>query len=110
MSLWAGKLGYSEQTEIKPGQWDDVITEVDARGDLLNRTEVLDRADSILPRYRTTTSISVLWREPRIPDSSIVYVTNKGTRWAISTIVHEFPKIVIYIGEEYDGPLPDGVA
>lgn len=103
---WAGKLGYSQQTEIKPGLWEDSITEVDALGELNQRTEALDSGDTVLPRYRTTTSVSVLSDGSQVPLSSVVYLTMRGDRFAVSSIVHQWPRIVYYVGEVYDGPLP----
>lgn len=40
-------------------------------------------------------------------NSNIRYITWKGERWQISTIVDEYPNIVIYIGEVYNGPTPE---
>jgi hypothetical protein len=99
---YSGKLGISEQTEVSPGVWEETITEVDVLGHVEQRTEMLAVADNILPRYATSTSISVLAR-PEAHDS-IVYATYLGKRWSVATIVTEFPKIRIYIGEEYHGP------
>lgn len=102
---YSGKLGLSEQTEVSPGIWEEIITEVDVLGQVEQRTEVLQSSDSVLPRYTTTTSISVLSRP--VPHNSIVYVTYLGKRWKPGSIVTEFPKIRIFIGEEYHGPIPE---
>jgi hypothetical protein len=102
---YSGKLGIAEQTERAPGIWEETITEVDVLGSVEQRTEVLDTSDSVLPRYTTTTSISVLARPEN--HASIRYVTYLGKRWEIGSIVTQFPKIVIYIGKEYHGPLPE---
>ena len=37
----------------------------------------------------------------------IRYITYKGIRWQIQSIVDEPPRIVIYIGEKYNGPTPE---
>lgn len=102
---YSGKLGISQPTEKKPGVWEETITEVDVLGTVEQRTEMLSTADSVLPRYATSTSISVLAR-PEAHDS-IVYATYLGKNWQIATIVTEYPKIRIFIGEEYHGPLPE---
>lgn len=101
------KLGIVEQSEVRPGIWEETVTEVPVLGDVRQRTEVLDGTDAVLPRYRTTTSISVPARGVGPQDNSnIRYITYRGFRWQISTIVDEPPKIVIYIGEVYNGPTP----
>lgn len=105
---WAGKLGFTQQTEIKPGVWEDVITAVDARGELKQRTEALDTGDEVLPQYRTTTSVSVL-SDGRWDPTTLAYLTNAGRNWTPGTVVHEYPRVTIYIGEEYRGPLAEPV-
>lgn len=104
---WAGKVGYAHQEETSPGNWEDVITEVDAKGILLQTTEPLDSGDSVLPRYRTTTSVSILANGRRVPSSGIRYITWDGERWQVSTVVRQPPRFVIYIGEVYRGPIPE---
>jgi hypothetical protein len=102
---YSGKLGIAEQSEVSPGVWEETITEDDVLGTIEQRTEVLSDNDSVLPRYRTTTSISVLsWPADR---SSIRYITLWGRRWTIGSLVEQFPKVVVYIGEEYHGPTPE---
>lgn len=101
---YSGALGVSEQAEVSPGVWEEVITEVPVLGRVEQRTEVLDGGDTILPKYRTTTSISVLSRV--MNHSEIRYVTFMGQRWVIASMVTNFPEITVYIGEEYHGPTP----
>lgn len=103
---WAGKIGYTQNTEIKPGIWDDVITEVSAMGDLVQTTEVL-RSEGVLGETATTTSISVVTDGKRVPLNKIKYVTFDGVRWQIASMVRQPPRLVIYLGEEYNGPLPE---
>lgn len=104
-----GKFGYSTgRVETDPGVWDDVITEVERIGEVVQRTEAFDVAGSVLPRYRTTTSISVLSDGPAMEDyTNLRYVQHKGQNWTIGSIVEEYPRLIIYIGEVYDGPTPE---
>lgn len=106
---YSGKLGLAEQTEVSPGVWEETITERDAIGEMVQRTETLESGDNVLPRYVTTTSVSVLALGVGPQDNSrIRYVTHTGKRWQIRSIVDEPPRIVIYFGEEYHGPKPVG--
>lgn len=101
-------LGTSGQVEEPPGVWEDIITEVPVLGTVKQTTEVLDGTSDILPRYHTTTSISVPARGVGPQDnSSIRYITYKGKRWQIASIVDDPPEIVIFMGEEYHGPTPE---
>src|SRR5262245_28550134 len=105
---YSGALGIVEQTEVRPGIWEETVIEVPVLGVVRQRTEVLDSADRILPAHSTTTSISVPGRGVGPQDNSnIRYITYKGIRWQIASIVDEPPRIVIFIGEKYNGPTPE---
>lgn len=102
---YSGKIGFSMQVETSPGVWDDQITERDYIGDVIQRTERLDAEGVILPRYRVTTSISVLSDgvlKERYSDAR--YVSLHGINWVIASIIHKFPRMEIYLAEEYNGP------
>lgn len=100
-----GKIGLADQKEISPGVWDDVITEVERFGTVVQSTETFDQVDSILPRVRTTTSVSVLDEGVLIDrQDDIRYVWFRGKRWSVASIVTQYPRIVIYLGERYNGP------
>lgn len=106
---YSGKLGFAQQVQVSPGVWDEVITEHDVLGDVVQRTEALASESSVLPVYRTTTSVSVPARGVGPQDNSMIrYVTYAGKRWTISSIVDQPPRLVLYIGEEYHGPIPNG--
>lgn len=104
---YSGKLGIAQQTEVRPGVWEETITERDVLGTVKQRTEVLEQGDNILPRYSTTTSISVLSRGLGPMDNSMLrYVTWLGKRWQIASTVTDYPHLTFFIREEYHGPVP----
>lgn len=104
---YSGKIGYAVETEVSPGLFEDVIVERDRLGKVEQRTEKLDTLESALPQYRNTTSISVLVppEDARLDD--IRYVTYKGYRWTVSSIVHQPPRVTLFIGDRYNGPTPE---
>lgn len=104
---YSGMLGFAETVEVTPGVWDDVITEESFIGDLVQRTEAFSTAESVLPQYRTTTSVSVLGHGVLAKNyANLRYVTLNGTSWETSSVVDQFPRIVVYFGEVYHGPFP----
>lgn len=105
---YSGKLGIVQQTETSPGIWEETVTEEDLVGDLVQSTETLVREDSIHPLVGTTTSVSVLSRSGvGLNDSSTMrYLTLRGKRFVITSIVDQHPRQIIYLGEEYNGPTP----
>lgn len=103
-----GKFGYSTgQTEVSPGVMEDVIVERDYIGDVVQVTEALDVAGSVLPVYRTTTSVSVI-SDGVLAESyaDLRYISYRGQLWTVSSVVDEWPRLVIYMGEVYNGPTP----
>ena len=104
---YSGKFGLASTEEITPGVWEDVITEIDRIGDVVQTTEAFDVAGSVLPQYRTTTSVSVV-SDGVLKENytDLRYVTFNGERWSIASVVEQPPRLVIYIGEVYNGPIP----
>jgi hypothetical protein len=102
---FAGKIGFGTSVEKAPGVWDDDIIERDYLGDVLQSTERLDSSTSVVPNYTTTTSISVL-SDGVLKErySDVRYVSYLGVRWKVSSIIHKWPRIEMFIGEEYNGP------
>lgn len=106
---YSGMFGYSEQVESAPGKFENVITEFPYLGRVEQRTENLAGEGEILPRYRTSTSISVLSRGVAVRENAdLAYVEWRGRRWVPASIVENYPEIKIFIGEEYNGPTPSG--
>lgn len=105
---YSGKFGYGQSEEVRPGIWEDVITERDHIGDVVQTTEAFDVSGSVLPQYRTTTSVSVL-SDGVLAESykSLRYVTHAGERWSVASAVLQPPRLVVYIGEVYNGPIPE---
>ncbi len=106
---YSGKLGVSEQKEVSPGVWEEEITERDFLGTVTSRSEAVEQGDMILPTYRVTTTVSGLARGlGQMDNSNLRYLTYAGRRWVIQTDQSKYPKLLLYIGEEYHGPVPTG--
>jgi hypothetical protein len=105
---FAGKIGFGTSVEKAPGVWDDLIIERDYLGEVLQSTERLDSSASVMPNYKTTTSISVL-SDGVLKErySDVRYINHMGVNWVVSSIIHKFPRMEMFIGEEYHGPTPE---
>lgn len=87
---------------------EDVITERPYLGTVEQRTETFNSSDSVLPQYGTTTSVSVL-SDGVLAENyrKIRYVAYMGENWNVASAVYQFPKLIVYLGGAYDGPLPE---
>jgi hypothetical protein len=101
---YSGWIGVASQSEVAPGVWEETLAFMPVLGTVKQTTEVLEGESDILPRYRTTTSISVVARGIGYLDNSdIRVITHKGKNWQIASIVDDPPEIVVFMGEEYHG-------
>lgn len=107
---YSGRLGIVEEQEVRPGVWEEVVTEQKVLGTMENtvaEARVID--GEIIPRITSTRSVSVPARGVGQRDNrSIRYATWAGRRWTITSVVDQYPNIVCYFGEVYSGPLPAG--
>lgn len=102
-------MGFSEPQQVRPGVWEDVITEVPKLADIQQRTETFNVEGNVIPEYKTTTTVSVLSQGPIKPDyTNLRYVLYAGERWFITSINHAPPRLTLFIGEVYNGPIPAG--
>lgn len=103
------QIGFGQSEEVRPGIWEDVILERDYLAEVLQRTETFDVSGSVIPGYRTTTSVSVLSDGPlKVNYTDLRYVVFGGVRWTISSAVVQPPRLNLFIGEVYNGPTPSG--
>lgn len=108
---WAGKIGVSTETQVRPGVFEDVITEIPKMGTVQTRTETFGQGSGVHATYANSTSVSVLSAGPdKLRYNDYKYVTHLGIRWSIASIMFEYPYLVIYLGEEYHGPEPGDAA
>ena len=105
---YSGKIGFAQNLEVAPGVYDDVITEREYFGDLLQRTEAFNVEGSVLPQYRTNTSVSVLLDGLLVENyDNIRYISLMGKNWTVSSVVFVHPRITLFVGEVYGGPTAD---
>jgi len=104
---YSGIFGFAESVETAPGVMTDVITEREFLGDVVQRTEAFNVQNSVLPEYRTTTSVSVL-SDGVLAENyrSLRYISYMGENWSVASAVYQHPRLVVYIGDRYNGPLP----
>jgi hypothetical protein len=105
----AVSLGLAEARQVRPGVWEDEITEVPKLADIQQRTETFNVEGNIIPEYKTTTTVSVLSQGVIKPDyTNLRYVLYAGERWIVTSINHAPPRLTLFIGEVYRGPVPAG--
>lgn len=104
MNKFYGPIGYITQKEISPGIWDDVVVERQYRGDILQnirRWEVGESKNDNLSISNRLSIIADLFAYANF--STIRYVCWRGIRWKVTSIEIQRPRLILTLGEVYNG-------
>lgn len=104
MSKWCGKIGFAESKEYEPGAWENVITEREYYGDVISTRWKRENSNYVIDNINLSNQISVV-SDPYANEhcSSIVYVTYMGTKWKVSDVEIQFPRLLLSVGGVYNG-------
>lgn len=105
MARFAGNVGFAIQTEIRPGVFDDVITEELYFGDVVRASGIDANPDKVNMDLTVDNSISI------VADAfanenfyAIRYVKWNGARWTVTSVDVRAPRLLLSLGEVYLGP------
>jgi hypothetical protein len=105
MAKFYGAIGYGISTEIRPGVWEDVITEKNYRGEVERNTRTLLTGDKVNDDISVNNSISI------VADAyangnffAIRYVRWAGALWTVSEVEVQSPRLILRLGGVYNGP------
>lgn len=103
MSKFYGTIGYSVTTEIRPGVWDEVITERDYFGDLVRNTRQYQTSDKLNDNLNISNEISIV-ADPFAYENfhSMRYVKFMGAKWKISNVEVQYPRLILTVGGVYN--------
>lgn len=104
MSKWYGKIGYAENVETKPGLWVEEITERSYYGDSYRNTRLLQNSGDINDNINIGNQISIV-ADPYANHNfhTMRYVEFMGSKWKITNVEVQFPRLILTIGGLYNG-------
>lgn len=107
MAKWYGKIGYSITEEIEPGYWDTVVTERPYYGDMISYRVKRQNSGEVNDNINLMNAISII-SDPFANQncSNMVYAEIMGTRWKITDIEIQYPRLILTIGGVYNGDSP----
>lgn len=105
MAKFYGPIGYAVSIETSPGVWDDSIIERNYAGDILEMSNRLsEKSDSVNDDLTLNHRISVLIDPYAYENfSSIKYVEVMGTKWKVSNVSVQYPRLILSTGGVYNG-------
>ena len=105
MGKWSGKIGDSSPVEVRRGVMEHQITERSHVGDLIRNTRRTEGGDRIIENLVLSNSVSLVADAFAMNHFfEMVYITMFGTKWKISTVEVKPPRLILQIGEVYNGP------
>lgn len=106
MAKFFGPVGYGESLETVPGVYADVITERNYYGDVVRNTRKLE-GEKVNADISVGNSISIL------ADAyannhffAMKYIKWAGVLWTVADVTVEAPRLILRLGEVYNGPIP----
>ena len=99
-----GKVGFVDYAEVKPGVHKEVATEREYAGDLKRKNNRFVSGQQINDNLAINNQIEII-ADPYINEHfpSIKYVEWKGTKWKVTSVEDQFPRLILTMGEVYNG-------
>lgn len=104
MAKFYGKIGYGVTSEIRPGVWDETMTERPYYGDVNKLSRRLESSDKVIDDITISNEISIL-ADPFAYENfhTMKYVEYMGAKWKINKVEVRFPRLTLVTGGLYNG-------
>ena len=92
------------KVETKPGVWKEQIIERKYTGDIIRNTRRLQSTDQLNDDINISNSISII-ADPYANQNfhSMRYAEFMGTKWKITNVEVQYPRLTLTLGGEYNG-------
>ena len=103
MAKWCGIIGYAEQVETTPGVWSEQISERKYYGDVIRNNRRLQSAGKLNDDINVGNEISII-ADPFANNNfhSMRYVEFMGTKWKVTTVDVQYPRLILSLGGVYN--------
>lgn len=103
MGKWYGEIGYEETVQTTPGVWKEQITKRNYYGDVIRNTRRLQSANQLNDNVNVSNEISIV-ADPFAYQNfhSMRYVEFMGTKWKITNIEVQYPRLILELGGVYN--------
>ena len=105
MAKWYGKVGYAVNVETEPGIWEEQITEIPYYGDTKSdRFKRQQSSNQVNDNIVISNVISIVADPFAYQNcSNIAYAEYLGTKWKVTDIDPQFPRLLLTLGGVYNG-------
>lgn len=105
MAKWCGKVGYAETVETERGIYESQIVERTYYGDVMSsRWKRQQSSEKINDDINLANVISIV-ADPFANQhcSEMVYVEFMGTKWKVTDVEIQYPRLILSMGGVYNG-------
>lgn len=100
---YCGQIGYSQTVETSPGVWTETITERTYYGDVIRNNRRLQDSNQINDNVTISNEISVIADPYACHNFHMIrYLTFMGTKWKVSSVDVQYPRLILTIGGLYN--------
>lgn len=104
MAKISGVIAYGISKETSPGIWETETTEVKFRGDLIKNVYSRKSSENLNDGVDISNEISFIADQFAYDNfHSIVYVKFMGSKWKVSSVTVDRPRLTLSIGGLYNG-------
>ena len=103
MAKFYGPIGFAKTVETVPGVWEEQIVERNYRGELTRNNRRLQTANQVNDDITIANEISIV-ADPYVNENfhSMRYVKFMGTKWKVSNIDVQYPRLILSLGGVYN--------
>lgn len=103
MAKFYGEIGFGTSIETSPGVYEDQVTTRNYYGDLIKNTRRLQSSGSVNDDVNISNQISIV-ADPYANENfyAMRYVKFMGTKWKISDVEVQYPRLILTIGGVYN--------
>lgn len=104
MAKFYGKIGYAITEMTEPGIYEERLVEEYYFGDIVKNTRRLREMSNINDDINISNQISIL-ADPYLMNNfhSMRYVIYMGTKWKVSEVEVQYPRLILTLGGIYNG-------
>lgn len=105
MAKFSGEIGYVSTVESTPGYWEEIAVERKYYGDISRNTSRYQNDGQVNDNIVINNIISII-ADPYANENfqHIRYAKFMGTRWKITNIEVQYPRLILTLGGMYNGP------
>lgn len=104
MARYFGLVGFGEQTK-SVGKVEYVVTKRNYTGDIVRATIQSQAGEKVVNDISVSNSISILADDYAVENfSKIIFVMWHGVAWTVTSVEFSLPRLILSLGEVYNGP------